>query len=327
MMGKLENCLLIGNGLNRCLKRDSWDDLLKTMAEKYGVIHYQDSSSFPLEFESLVNQYQMKRGKEATDKIYLEMKQEIAEDLKKTGLPENAIHKELKRLPLDLLMTTNYDCLLERTFDRDYQFQKKENSSIKYLFSPTAQINGIKFYHPHGIAELPNTLCLGYEHYMGIVMNLREKINAKKNNKPENMKIKQVLFEESDPSDEWEEKFYTANIGIMGLGLTECEADLWWLITHRAFLYYSNYEGMRERIVNKIVYFDVINEGANGDSADKKQQKEERYHFLENEHVVVRTYVVGDNGFADYSEAYRAMIDHIEKEGWENLGELKECRG
>lgn len=166
---------------------------------------------------------------------------------------------------------------------------------------------------------------------MGIVMNLREEINTKKENKPENMKIKQVLFEETG-NDTWGEKFYTANIGIIGLELSECENDLWWLITHRAFLYYSNYEELRKQLINKIVYFDIIDERhtCNRKKAimeERKKQKEARYRLLENEHVVVRTYVVGCNGFGSYSEAYKKMIYHIENEGLENLEDLCECRG
>lgn len=226
-MKKPDNGLLIGNGLNRCLKKEgSWNDLLEAMAKKYDAT-YNGNIPLPMEFESIVNQCQMKCGKRASDRIYLEMKEEIAEKLKEMELPNGSVHKELKRLNLDLLMTTNYDCLLERVFDRDYRFRGGEKIvNKKYLYSATAEINGMKFYHPHGIAELPKTLCLGYEHYMGIVTNLREKINTKLNNKPGNMKIKQVLFGERPPDDEWGEKFYTANVGIIGLELSAYESDL-----------------------------------------------------------------------------------------------------
>lgn len=104
------------------------------------------------------------------------------------------------------------------------------------------------------------------------------------------------------------------------------------MITHRAFLHYSNYEGVRERLVNKVVYFDIINENKRpGDSkrdiTGRKAQQEARHRLLKNEHVIVRTYVVGKEGFKSYEKAYMAMIEHIEKEGLERLEELKEYRG
>lgn len=136
-MKKLENGLLIGNGLNRCLDADvSWNNLLEDIARDHGV-KCNGSIPFPMEFENVVNQYQIKKGKEASDKIYLDIKKEIAEKVKEMKLPVDSVHNELKRLEpnLDLLMTTNYDSLLERTFKSDYQFQKEKTKTTKNICS------------------------------------------------------------------------------------------------------------------------------------------------------------------------------------------------
>ena len=156
---------------------------------------------------------------------------------------------------------------------------------------------------------------------MGIVQHLRAELNTKENNKASRMHIKQVLFEECEPKNTWGEKFYTSNIGIIGLGLTECEVDLWWLITHRAFLYYSNYEKLRDRLKNKIVYFDIIDERKNLKSKIRGHEtlsmQQARHNLLKNEHVIVKTYTLGKE-YQSYEEAYNAIFNEIKKEGLES---------
>lgn len=53
----MENCLLIGNGLNRTLENSiSWSDLLGDLAAKYKTSHCKEIP-LPLEFERIVNHY------------------------------------------------------------------------------------------------------------------------------------------------------------------------------------------------------------------------------------------------------------------------------
>lgn len=55
---------------------------------------------------------------------------------------------------------------------------------------------------------------------MGIVENLRSMLNAKVQNRQDEMKIKRILKGEDAPTDYWGERFYTTDVDIIGLGLS-----------------------------------------------------------------------------------------------------------
>ena len=310
------NCLMIGNGLNRCLENSiSWDSLLQEVADELGV-SYNSSISMPLEYERIINSY-LKTATRKKDSIYLKTKTSIASRLSEVSLPENSIHKRISEINVDSILTTNYDCLLEYVYNPGY---KDKGTKHKYLPDATSIQNGICFYHPHGIVSRKKSLCLGYEHYMGIVENLRSELNKKKEHKKEKMAIKQRLYGELEFENTWYEKFYTSNIAIIGFGLTECEVDIWWILTHRAFLYYSNYCGLKDKIMNRIIYYDIID-----DIPKKEQEKEKerennilsqynRHTLLENDHVDVKKYNLSAHG-GTYAEAYDSIITNIKNNG------------
>ena len=304
----MKTTLLIGNGLNRCLTNSiSWGDLLKKIANDYSV-EYNGKIPMPLEFECIVNQY-LDSQTELSDKIYMEVKEKIAQTLNRTKLPECAIHHHIKSLGIDTLMTTNYDNLLEYVYNPEYSYRGKKTN--KYLFETTSVQKDISFYHIHGHADSPKTICLGYEHYMGLVEKMRSEVNTEEKGTPGKMKIKEALLDPSKRQNTWYERFYTDNIGIIGLGLYESEVDLWWLLTHRAYLYYSNYHGIRKILKNKITYYDILNESNKAEMEEKKKI----HYMLKNSHVEVKTYTIGKNCI-DYWEAYMKMFESI------NSGEL-----
>ena len=309
---RMEQSLFVGNGLNRCLDHSiSWDCLLQELSVRLGVT-YNRNITMPMEYERLINAY-LAANPEQTDSIYLESKKQIAERLLSVKLPEQALHRQIAGLKLDAVITTNYDHLLEQVYHPDY---KDAGDTKKYLPEATSVQNGVKFYHPHGIASRNYSLCLGFEHYMGIVERIRKDLNTRENNKADMMRIKQVLYGEKDQTDTWYERFYTSDLAIIGFGLTDCEADIWWLITHRAYLYYSNYCGFRTRLKNQIVYFDIINDMSAAGSEDEmwrirtENEKYNRHILLSNEHVIVKKYYLSRYD-GSYTAAYEAMLDHI----------------
>lgn len=299
----MKTTLLIGNGLNLCLKNSiSWGDLLKDIANDY-CVNYNGNIPMPLEFESIVNQY-LNTHSNPSEKAYLEIKDRIADKLKGIKLPPDAIHHEVVRLPVNAIMTTNYDNLLEYAYNPDYSYRGGKTN--KYLFENTSSQKGVPFYHIHGHAESPKTICLGYEHYMGVVEKMRTNINTKEKGIAGRMKIMEVLLDPAKQRNTWDERFYTDDIGIVGLGLTESEVDLWWLITHRAYLYYSNYHGVKKVLKNKITYYDVLDEREH----DKLEQKKRIHYMLRNSHVEVKTFTKGKD-CTDYEDAYRKIMQCI----------------
>ena len=322
----MENCILIGNGLNQCLKGAvPWGNLLKHVADELNV-SYNPDIPMPMEFERIINEYLGGRSVEDIPKdIYTLIKSKIAALIQHASLRDDSIHMRLKDISVDSVLTTNYDTLLEAVYEPGYVYGGKKAST--YLLDPTWEHEGVKFFHVHGIADNPKSICLGYEHYMGIVKQLRDTLNKNSDNKSDEKAIKQILFGERKPLGSWGEKFYTSNMAIVGLGLTESESDLWWLITHRASLYYSNYADIRRVLRNTIVFYDVIDERKTGDPANEKKRqaaniaKRNRHLLLKDSHVTVKALVLGKD-CSSYEEAYGLIFDELSKNGISNFNSL-----
>lgn len=309
----MEKTLLIGNGLNRTLRFSiSWSELLRDVADEYGVEYIADLP-MPLEFERIVNAI-LWNSVIPSVQIYSDVKEKIAKKIKYTKLPEDAIHRELTTLKTDAIITTNYDYLLEYAFNKDFVYKGRTNS--KYLWEATSAQQGVKFYHMHGMADNPDSICLGYEHYMGIVEKLRSKLNAKVKNRQSEMKIKKILAGEDGPTGEWGERFYTTDVDIIGLGLTTAESDIWWLLTHRASIYYTNYCDIRNYMKNQITYYDVIDDLERNEPEDERArqqklaEKEKIHQLLKGAHVRVVTFDLSKCDMK-YENAYRQIIQSI----------------
>lgn len=309
----MEKTLLIGNGLNRTLCFSiSWSELLRDIADEHGVEYISDLP-MPLEFERIVNAI-LRESDIPNLQIYSDVKEKIAKKVKYTKLPDDAIHRKLTTLKADAIITTNYDYLLEYAFNSDFVYKGKTNT--KYLWEATSTQRDLKFYHMHGMADNPDSICLGYEHYMGIVEKLRSKLNAKLQNRQSEMKIKRILAGEDGPTGEWGERFYTTDVDIIGLGLTTAESDIWWLLTHRASIYYTNYCDIRNYMKNQITYYDVIDDLERNEPEDERARlqelakKEKIHQLLKGAHVRVVTFDLSKCDMK-YENAYRQIMQSI----------------
>jgi hypothetical protein len=309
------NCLLIGNGLNRCLKDNisiSWGELLKGTAEKLKV-NYNADIAMPLEYERIINAHLMENQGEKDD-IYLKTKKNIAEMLSKVKLPQSSIHQKIAKLNVDAIMTTNYDCLLEYVYNSDYNINVKNvNYNTKYQFGETFNNEKIKIYHLHGVIPHVKTICLGYGHYVGILNQVRNQVRIKLNSK-----IQQILLEEKGKKNTWCELFYTSDIAILGFALTNCEIDIWWLLTHRAYLYYVL---KAQNLNNKIVYYDIIDDNVKSDDEAKEKhnlniaEQKNRHLLLYFQNVIVKTCNLSCFKNHTYEEAYEEILNDIEENG------------
>lgn len=308
----MKNYLFVGNGLNRCLKsRVSWGDLLEGIAQSFNI-KYEKEISFPMEFERIVDTYLAEHSEEK-DEIYRKVKGLIVEKIRDYKLPKDAIHRKIIDLNIDGILTTNYDYLLEYVYSTN--FKQKDLTTNKYLFNKTStqkllnRENNIDFYHVHGMLNSVQSICLGYEHYMGIIEKIRKEINSKENNAKENMKIKKILCGEAERNNTWSELFYTSNIYIVGFGMYECESDIWWLLTHRAYLYYSDYCGLKHKIQNHIVYYNTVTE-----EEQDKPENLNKIKLLKSYHVEVVEHDVHKDEAGlqfDYIAAYDEVLKDI----------------
>ena len=312
MNNDLPVTLLIGNGLNQCLEGGlPWGDLLQQIALNYGV-DYRSDIPMPLEFERLTNVHLQQDPLDAID-IYNRVKQDVSDLVKTAKFPEEAIHRELKNLKIDSLITTNYDLFLEYVWDDS--FTPFINKSTKYLRNSVGTINGIDFFHAHGCVTVPTTICLGYEHYMGMIEKIRNNINRTQNTVG-CKNIIAILKGVIEPANTWPEKFYTSDVHIIGFGLYECEADFWWLLTHRASMYYAN-EGGQNLIRNTITYYDVVDDLPKHTEKEiqvvtiKEKETNKKYALLEGMHVRIKQYRLSDTQTGTYHEAYQKIINDI----------------
>lgn len=268
----MDAAVLIGNGLNKCYSTDiSWNDLLCDIANEHNVV-FNKGNPFPLEFESITNQI-LKKDKSPSKQIYMDIKRKISETLINRVPVEQSIHESfVLGLPANHFLTTNYDYMLERVV-QPYGVIKHSSpiAETKYSLYRSITIGDKTFHHIHGEAKSPSTICLGYEHYAGYLAKMREYLKA---NPSIYERVKGNLVP-LDPS--WLNLFFTHDIYIVGLELDTCEIDLWWLLTYRAYLYYSNDSGLRKMLRNKVViYFSA------------KDENREKEILLNNLHVECR---------------------------------------
>ena len=345
---KLQKTLFIGNGLNRCLTGGiSWDDLLDKIAKTYHVKH-ESSIVMPLEFERIINEYLKKTNLKPTrndeSNIYYRTKTQISSYMQIKKPLGSCVHKDIPFKLINNIITSNYDMVLEQAYVESYggQFSlpniSPKQNKTKYLLQPTMYDEKLTFFHPHGIITQPSSICLGYEHYMGMVETIRNKSNRKikKDSKgntlnPPEMVIGRILKGIDTCTNESWEKFYTSDMAILGFGLPECESDIWWLLTHRAYLYYTNHDSIGEHINNHIIYYDIIDNSGLPKSDEVIESKHNGFvyinphiHFnnkhklLEGMHVEVRlrVRVYGQT----YEDVYRSILKELSSaDSWNTI--------
>lgn len=316
MSNNYETTLFIGNGLNRTLTGGvEWSQLLKKISEKYHTDFYKNQD-MPLEFERIINEYLQNSKNVFYEKdrkdIYKNIKSEIANIVMNADLDDDCIHKSIPFDSVNNIITTNYDHLLEKAYVKTsiIPLDNKNISNIKYLNERFAysEDEKISYFHAHGSMKYPNTICLGYEHYMGIVEHLRKSINSGK----KKMRIIKILKGEDNPQNTWGEKFYTSNMAIVGFGLPSCETDIWWLLNHRAYLYNTNYDNIRSFLNNKIVYYEIVNDDFFDNDKDYNSIKY-KHKLLENLHVDVKVKKLVKN---DYKLKYQEILDEVKYGNW-----------
>lgn len=228
-----EAVLLVGNDINNLSAGYSWHNLLSDLI---GFVGAKDKirplgEQFPLFYEEIWA-FSSSRGRvtEAEVKEYLANK--VIE------MPQNDVHSKITSLPVENILTTNYEFTLERGFSGEKSIFSNAGviQERRYSLFRKTQNGGINFWHIHGDAQRPSSMVLGYEHYAGYLQHMRnyvtdgvsyEKISFEALTK----RLKQTgHFEHSS----WIDFFFTHDVHILGLGLDFVEIHLWWLLTYRA---------------------------------------------------------------------------------------------
>ncbi len=250
----MRDCLLIGNGINRCCGGISWEELLSRIASKYFVTKDTAKSS-TLAFEQL-------RCTVLSRNINVSSEDFAFEVLKKLDELKRERYKEIMDCFLSLniedILTTNFDYAIERTLQDDYQYEKYTANVVMPQETKCSRIRHSKIkekriFHIHGELGKKGTICLGNVHYVTNLNSIMSNILDYDKGK-DSFALKKEIFEDNLLS--WAQFFFTRNIYIVGLGLYDCDMDLWWLIAYRQQLKLSG----DNRIKNKIVYYYLYDE-------------------------------------------------------------------
>lgn len=247
MEGKV---LLIGNDINNATGSYSWSNLINGLLEfaKIDPVKHKDKKPFPLLYEEI---YLHSAANGITESS---IKQFIASQTER--LKYNELHKQILRLGIQNILTTNYDLSFEQSLGLSSEQCKNEGvikestySLFRYHKTPEHKI-----WHIHGSETNPRSITLGYEHYSGYLQQMRNYTASGTNGTYKTKDFHSLIRRIKDNAvlgESWIDFFFTKDIYIFGLNLDFVEMHLWWLFTYRARVKAEK----RCTISNKIVYF------------------------------------------------------------------------
>ncbi len=252
--------LFLGNGINLTEEVSiGWDPLLTSIQSEPS----KDISAVlgtTLRFEYIDCK---------SEKKTIEIKRAIAQVLSGKAAEivnkPKSIHQKIMALPINTILTTNYDYSLELAAVSSFM---PSNTSAErfYSFRRFQEAGGKHVYHIHGECLYPSTICLGYEHYAGMLEKMRGSLvrtTHTKENPSLRFHLYDVLKGYSPPSSEWYYRIFTDDICFLGFGFGSSEADIWWLLSYRSQLI-KKYEGL---LGNHLYVLDA--------TPDKKAQRKE----------------------------------------------------
>lgn len=267
-----QNTLLVGNGLNRASNPEvSWGDLLRGLCPSCLRIEPELEDQHipaPIQFEMIGAHQDSVRRRRLGGDAYSALKREVRDRLQESNMECQPLHRQIRLLGVNNVITTNYDRTLEKAFPDDAEtYRKSWPSGSKYLFEESCVREGVHFYYAHGILDNATSICIGYEHYIGYVQKMRSyflnKVDEAHSSSTE--KIDDIVSGAKTEDVYWPDLFFSSNVYIVGLGLDFSEIDLWWLLTLRASYFQTTGEKYKNR-QNSIVYFDVM-------GYDKKKER------------------------------------------------------
>ncbi len=248
----MKTVLFIGNGLNQVDKvAIKWNSLLDSISTE-DTNSISDSLGMTLRFEYI--------DAVSEDKA-LEIKRKVA---KATGdkaseikQKKSSLHTRLMKLPVQTIITTNYDYALEQSEDSSF-VPSRSTSEQLYSFYRMQKVGSKTIYHIHGECRYPHSICLGFEHYAGMLEKMRSKLvlSTSAGNSNKRFHLFDVLQGLTDSDDAWYYEFFKNDIYFLGFGFDPSEEDIWWLITYRRRLK----EQYPELVKNKLVLLDTTPE-------------------------------------------------------------------
>jgi hypothetical protein len=233
--------------------------LLKKIANTY-YLQLPNLISSPLQYEVLLNSAMSQHR--VTEKSNFAF--DIIKEVDKLEGDYRSLYSHFTSLPIKDILTTNYDYAIERTLVEE--FKQENNKFIKHTNETVVsknrhtELEGKNIFHIHGELAIPSSICLGTVHYAKNLSKIVESVTEETDGE---VILKSSVFE-NEKLESWAEFFFKSDIYIVGLSLAECDSDLWWLLTYRAFLISKG----DTRIQNKIVFYETFETSLNRDKTD-----------------------------------------------------------
>ena len=185
-------------------------------------------------------------------------------------------------------ITTNYDHAIENTFlamheahsilnsEKESGVSEKNYSTRRCTFLNKKNSIVGKVWHIHGDIDHPNSIMLGFNHYVGYVAKVDSYLKgeyASTSNpnitREKIQKIEKKIAENKYDNLSWIELFFNTDVHIVGFSFDFYEIDLWNILTKRARLQSSS------KPRNKIFYYTKPIEQVAKDKQSKETNERE----------------------------------------------------
>jgi hypothetical protein len=241
-------------------------------------------------------------------------------------LQPDDVHRQLVRLPVTNILTTNYDFCLETALQpgvepklADWGTQEKRYC---LMFRRRAGPNKYVF-HIHGEVARPESIMLGHEAYVESCSNIRRFSNmhsrgekgdweAGKGNYYPAIGWLRAKFREGrgtlnpQKPHSWVDLFMLRDVHIVGFGLEFTEVDIWYLISYKARLKLQR-EVPNALKTSRIVFHYF---------ADHETKHLARVGLLKSLGVECHAHPITqvDDARRDYRKAWKGLLKYLSKE-------------
>jgi len=219
--------LFLGNGLNRAAGLDSWDSLLAALRASTGSTSLRGGKAFPLYYEQLYLEGRAGRsvGHER------EVRRVIADHV--GGIAPSALHDEALAVPVEHVLTTNYDPAIEQAADPDGDHRNAGSvREQSYSLFRHSHVGGRRVWQIHGSHRRPTSILLGHHQYVGYVNRIASYVQVgpeyKHLDDPRHLAAR--MADRKTPVHSWVDLLFCSDVHVLGFGFDPSEIHLWWLL-------------------------------------------------------------------------------------------------
>lgn len=263
-----QHTILVGNGINRIDGDYGWAKLLQDIFGKNCVPDTLNTLQY--EYQRL-NEMSMCEDGGTEEDVNFARKKRIARWAKK--IKSNGFHKKIALLPVENILTTNYDHAIENALKESSYLQNgrlschtEERYNMR-RFNYMKKGNDVKrIWHIHGDMNCPKSILIGFNHYCGTVGKIDRFLKggyfseARKGRKEikleDRYEAREGKMKEISDKKFWLPFFLNTDVHIIGLGMDDAEMDLWWVLSRRIRLQKKE----SSLVKNTIYYYGCPNE-------------------------------------------------------------------